>query len=44
MFEEIDRPKLRHLPAEPFVLAEWKRRKTGIATVTNRWRRSRYIL
>ncbi|MFP1133377.1 IS21 family transposase, partial [Asticcacaulis sp. W401b] len=30
MFEEIDRPKLRPLPVEPFVLAEWKRRKAGI--------------
>jgi len=30
LFEEIDLPKLRPLPAEPFVLAEWKRRKAGI--------------
>jgi transposase len=30
LFEEIDQPKLRSLPAEPFILAEWKRRKAGI--------------
>jgi len=30
LFEEIDVPHLRPLPAEPFVLAEWKRRKAGI--------------
>jgi len=30
LFEEIDLPHLKPLPAEPFVLAEWKRRKAGI--------------
>ena len=30
LFEEIDRPLLKTLPAEPYVLAEWRRCKVGI--------------
>jgi transposase len=30
LFEEIDAPKLRSLPAEPYVLAEWRLRKVGL--------------
>ena len=30
LFEEIDAPKLRPLPAEPYVLAEWRVRKVGL--------------
>ena len=30
LFEEIDRPLLKVLPAEPYVLAEWRRCKVGI--------------
>ncbi|RYY15928.1 MAG: IS21 family transposase [Alphaproteobacteria bacterium] len=30
LFEEIDRPLLKALPAEPYVLAEWRRCKVGI--------------
>jgi transposase len=30
LFEEIDAPKLRSLPAEPYVLAEWRARKVGL--------------
>ena len=35
LFEEIDRPLLKALPAEPYVLAEWRRCKVGIGTVGN---------
>jgi transposase len=30
LFEEIDRPLLKALPAEPYVRAEWRRCKVGI--------------
>ena len=30
LFEEIDAPKLRPLPAEPYALAEWRLRKVGL--------------
>jgi transposase len=30
LFEEIDAPKLRPLPAEPYALAEWRARKVGL--------------
>lgn len=30
LFEELDRPHLKPLPAEPYVLAEWRRCKVGI--------------
>lgn len=30
LFEEIDQPLLKALPAEPYVLAEWRRCKVGI--------------
>jgi transposase len=30
LFDEIDRPLLKVLPAEPYVLAEWRRCKVGI--------------
>jgi transposase len=30
LFEEIDAPKLKALPAEPYVLAEWRVRKIGL--------------
>jgi transposase len=30
LFEEIDRPLLKPLPADPYVLAEWRRCKVGI--------------
>jgi len=30
MFEEIDAPKLKALPAEPYALAEWRLRKVGL--------------
>ena len=30
MLEEIDRPALKPLPAEPYVLAEWRIRRVGI--------------
>ena len=30
LLEEIDRPALRPLPAEPYVLAEWRIRRVGI--------------
>ena len=30
LFEEIDAPKLKPLPVEPYVLAEWRRRKVGL--------------
>jgi transposase len=30
LLEEIDRPALKPLPAEPFVLAEWRVRRVGI--------------
>src|SRR5271155_4269456 len=30
LFEEIDAPRLRPLPAEPYVLAEWRVRKVGL--------------
>ena len=30
LLEEIDRPALRALPAEPYVLAEWRIRRVGI--------------
>jgi transposase len=30
LFEELDRPALADLPAEPFVYAEWRRRRVGL--------------
>jgi transposase len=30
LFEELDRPKLRSLPAEPYSFAEWRVRRVGI--------------
>lgn len=30
LFDEIDRPALRPLPAEPFVFAEWRQRRAGL--------------
>jgi transposase len=30
LFEEIDAPRLKALPAEPYVLAEWRARKVGL--------------
>ena len=30
LFEEIDAPRLKPLPAEPYVLAEWRVRKVGL--------------
>ena len=30
LFEEIDAPKLKALPAEPYVMAEWRVRKVGL--------------
>jgi transposase len=30
LFEEIDAPKLKALPAEPYALAEWRVRKVGL--------------
>ncbi|MGH6972533.1 MAG: IS21 family transposase [Caulobacteraceae bacterium] len=30
LFEEIDAPQLKPLPAEPYVLAEWRARKVGL--------------
>ena len=30
LFEEIDAPKLKALPLEPYVLAEWRQRKVGL--------------
>ncbi|WP_460020130.1 IS21 family transposase [Magnetospira thiophila] len=30
LFEELDRPALKALPAEPFEYAEWKQRRAGI--------------
>lgn len=30
LFEEIDAPQLKPLPAEPYVLAEWRLRKVGL--------------
>lgn len=30
LFEEIDAPKLRPLPVEPYALAEWRLRKVGL--------------
>ena len=30
LFEEIDRPALKPLPAEPYVYAEWRRRRAGL--------------
>jgi transposase len=30
LFEEIDAPKLKPLPAEPYALAEWRLRKVGL--------------
>ena len=30
LFEEIDAPKLRALPVEPYALAEWRLRKVGL--------------
>ena len=30
MFDEIERPALKSLPAEPYVYAEWKERKVGL--------------
>ncbi len=30
LFEELDRPRLRPLPAEPYVLAEWRHCKVGL--------------
>ncbi len=30
LFEELDRPNLKPLPAEPYVFAEWKLRKVGL--------------
>jgi len=30
LFEELDRPALKPLPAEPFEYAEWKQRRAGI--------------
>lgn len=30
LFEEIDRPALKPLPAEPYVLAEWRARRVGL--------------
>ena len=30
LFEEIDAPRLRPLPAEPYALAEWRVRKVGL--------------
>ena len=30
LFEEIDAPRLKPLPAEPYVLAEWRVRKIGL--------------
>jgi transposase len=30
LFEEIDAPKLKPLPAEPYVLAQWRVRKVGL--------------
>jgi len=30
LFEELDKPVLKHLPERPFEMAEWKRAKVGI--------------
>jgi transposase len=30
LFEELDRPRLKPLPAEPYVLAQWRLRKVGL--------------
>lgn len=30
LFEEIDRPALKPLPAQPYVYAEWRRRRAGL--------------
>ena len=30
LFEEIDAPRLKPLPAEPYGLAEWRLRKVGL--------------
>ena len=30
LFEELDRPALTALPAEPYVYAEWRRRRAGL--------------
>ncbi len=30
LFEELDRPRLKPLPAEPYVLAEWRHCKVGL--------------
>src|SRR5262249_11249851 len=30
LLEEIDRPALKALPAEPYILAEWRIRRVGI--------------
>ena len=30
LFEELDRPALKTLPAEPYVYAEWRRRRAGL--------------
>ena len=37
LFEELDQPRLKPLPAEPYVLTEWRVRKVG-RTTTWRWR------
>ena len=30
LLEEVDRPALKPLPAEPYVFAEWRARRVGI--------------